>query len=268
MIDIAGYILAAFMGLTLGMIGGGGSILTVPIFVYVLSINPVKSTSYSLLVVGAAALFGALRYHFENLVNYRAAAIFGLPSLVSVYLTRRYLMPALPEEILVINGFLITKAIFIMVLFASLMVTTAYFMIRSNGKPTPPRNPHLTLRNLLIVAVEGSMVGIVTGIVGAGGGFLIVPALVLLVGLSMKEAVATSLLIIALKSLAGVIGDLQAHVTFDWVLLGYFLGFTLGGMFLGTHLAHRVSDGKLKKTFGWFVLILGVMMLCGQISQI
>ncbi|HBN22958.1 MAG TPA: permease [Holosporales bacterium] len=268
MIESIGYILAAFMGLSLGMIGGGGSILTVPILVYALSINPVKSTSYSLFIVGTAALFGALRYHFKNLVNYKAAALFGLPSLVSVYLTRRYLMPAIPEEVLVINGFLVTKAIFIMLLFTSLMVTTAYFMIRSNGKPTLPRKTHLTLQSLLIIALEGILVGGVTGIVGAGGGFLIVPALVLLVGLPMREAVATSLLIIALKSLAGVIGDLQAHVAFDWVFLFYFLGFTLGGMFLGTHFAHHISDVKLKKTFGWFVLILGIMMLSGQLSQI
>lgn len=268
MIESAGYILAAFMGLTLGMIGGGGSILTVPILVYVLNINPIKSTSYSLFIVGFAALFGALRYHVKNLVNYKAAALFGLPSLASVYLTRRFLMPAIPEEVLVLKGFIVTKAIFIMVIFASLMVTTAYFMIRSNGKPPAPRKSHLSLQSFMIIAMEGSVVGIITGIVGAGGGFLIVPALVLLVGLPMKEAVATSLFIIALKSLAGVVGDLQADVTFDWIFLSYFLGFTLGGMFLGTHLAHRVCEGKLKKIFGWFVLILGMMMLSAQLNQL
>lgn len=268
MIDLVGYILAAFMGLTLGLIGGGGSILTVPILVYVLGIHPVKSTSYSLLIVGVAALFGAIRYHFKGLVNYKAAAIFGIPSLLSVYLTRLYLMPAIPSEVLTINGFLITKAIVIMVLFASLMVITAYFMIRSNGKLTSSQNKVLTLQNACFIALEGSVVGIVTGIVGAGGGFLIVPALVLLVGMPMKEAVATSLLIIALKSLAGVVGDLQVHVSFDWLFLSYFLGFTLGGMFLGTYLAPRASDTKLKKSFGWFVLTLGVLMLGEQISKI
>lgn len=269
MIEIIGYILAAFMGLTLGLIGGGGSILTVPILVYVLGINPVKSTSYSLLVVGSAALFGAFRYHFKGLIQYKAAALFGLPSLASVYLTRLYLMPAIPDEILSIQGFLMTKAILIMVLFSSLMVVTAYFMIRSNGKPALSQgNKSLTLKHTCFIALEGSVVGLVTGIVGAGGGFLIVPALVLLVGLPMKEAVATSLLIIALKSLAGVVGDLQAHVSFDWLLLSYFLGFTLGGMFLGTYLAPRVSDTKLKKAFGWFVFVLGVAMLGEQFSKI
>tara|TARA_R110002095_G_scaffold215453_1_gene209685 strand:+ start:605 stop:1411 length:807 start_codon:yes stop_codon:yes gene_type:complete len=268
MIDIAGYFLATLMGLTLGLMGGGGSILTVPIFVYVLNINPVKATSYSLFVVGAAALFGAIRYHLKGLLDYKAAALFGFPSLFSVYLTRRYLIPAIPADVFSINGFLISKAILIMFLFATLMVAAATFMIGSNGKIAPPRNPHLTLQAALLIALEGSLVGVVTGSVGAGGGFLIVPSLVLLVGLPMKEAVATSLLVIAIQSLAGVVGDLQAHVAFDWIFLGYFLGFTLGGMLLGTYLAPYVSDVKLKHTFGWFVMILGVAMLGGQIRAL
>ena len=264
MTEILGHILASVMGLTLGLIGGGGSILTVPILVYIVGIDPIQATSYSLLIVGSAALFGAVRYHFKGQINYKDGFLFAIPSLLSVYLTRLFLMPAIPKTIVTLNGFIFTKALFVMCLFSGLMLITAYFMIKSNGKPAPAQGP-LTLKRAGFIALEGGLVGVVTGIVGAGGGFLIVPALVLFVGLPMRQAVATSLMIIALKSLAGVVGDLQAHVHFDVMFLAIFLGFTLGGMLLGTYLAPKVSDTKLKKAFGWFVLILGALMLIEQI---
>jgi uncharacterized protein len=266
--EILGYLLAAVMGLTLGLIGGGGSILTVPILVYVLKISPVLATSYSLVVVGSAAAFGAIRYHKMDLVSYKIGLIFGLPSLAAVYITRLYLIPALPEVFFEWNGISFTKDVFIMVFFSALMILTAIFMIRSNGAPTVSAKNGMGFTRAILTVFEGLFVGTVTGIVGAGGGFLIVPALVLLAGIPMKLAVGTSLFIIALKSLVGFAGDLQAGVELDITLLLFFLGATLIGMFAGTHYSKNVPEKRLKHLFGWFVLVLGIIMTIEQVYDL
>lgn len=246
------------IGIILGLIGGGGSILTVPVFVYLLYINPVTATAYSLFVVGVSALVGAIRNIQKGLVDFRTAIVFSIPAFIAVYISRKYLLPAIPEDLFTVGDFLITKNIGIMIFFAIIMLIASVSMIRSNGKTEPKAS---TKRfNYPLILLEGFIVGVLTGIVGAGGGFLIIPALVLLAKLPMKKAVATSLLIIAIKSLIGFIGDIET-MEIDWNFLLLFTGISVVGIFIGVSLNKYIKGEKLKKGFGWFVLLMAVFIL-------
>jgi uncharacterized membrane protein YfcA len=262
MTEIIGYALATVIGISLGLIGGGGSILTLPILVYLLGINPVLSTAYSLFIVGSTSLVGSVSYMKKGLVNYKTAIIFAIPSFIAVFLTRKYLMPAIPDELFTLGNFVVNKDLGIMVLFALVMLMASYSMITDN-KPEADENQALKY-NYPLIAAEGLVVGTLTGVVGAGGGFLIIPALVLLVRLPMKMAVGTSLLIIAAKSLIGFIGDL-GNQTIDWKFLLIFTGLSIMGIFVGTYLTKFIPGEKLKKSFGWFVLIMAVYILVKEI---
>jgi uncharacterized protein len=262
MTEIIGYALATVIGISLGLIGGGGSILTLPILVYLLGINPVLSTAYSLFIVGSTSLVGSVSYMKKGLVNYKTAIIFAIPSFIAVFLTRKYLMPAIPDELFTLVNFVVNKDLGIMVLFALVMLMASYSMITDN-KPEADENQALKY-NYPLIAAEGLVVGTLTGLVGAGGGFLIIPALVLLVRLPMKMAVGTSLLIIAAKSLIGFIGDL-GNQTIDWKFLLIFTGLSIMGIFVGTYLTKFIPGEKLKKSFGWFVLIMAVYILVKEI---
>ena len=262
MTEIIGYALATVIGISLGLIGGGGSILTLPILVYLLGINPVLSTAYSLFIVGSTSLVGSVSYMKKGLVNYKTAIIFAIPSFIAVFLTRKYLMPAIPDELFTLGNFVVNKDLGIMVLFAMVMLMASYSMITDN-KPEADENQALKY-NYPLIAAEGLVVGTLTGLVGAGGGFLIIPALVLLVRLPMKMSVGTSLLIIAAKSLIGFIGDL-GNQTIDWKFLLIFTGLSIMGIFVGTYLTKFIPGEKLKKSFGWFVLIMAVYILVKEI---
>lgn len=255
--EILGYVLAIVMGFTLGLLGGGGSILTVPILVYVLAIEPVLATAYSLFVVGSTAVIGAIRKSKEGLVDWRTGLIFAGPSLIAVFFTRYTLVPAIPETLFTLGDFSFTKQIAIMVFFALVMLLAAYSMIRGRKESEADKKD----LNIPLVLAEGLLVGLVTGLVGAGGGFLIVPALVLLVGLEMKIAVGTSLIIIAIKSLMGFLGDLGSGQEIDWNFLLLFSAFSIVGMFLGIYATQFVKPKALKKGFGWFVLVMGIFIL-------
>lgn len=256
---ILGYILAVLMGLTLGLIGAGGSILTVPILVYLLGVKPVVATGYSLLVVGSAALTGAFHYGRNGLVNLRAVLMFAAPAMLTVLATRTFIVPAIPDPILGIS-----KDIFIMLLFATLMILAAVFMLRP-VKTTPNRS-HVLNAGRVVKLISGSAgVGLLTGMVGAGGGFLIIPTLIALFGLHVKEAIGTSLAIIALNSLVGFQGDIAAGIPLDLPLLGTFLGLTLLGMWRGTTLSKRMEGEKLKKLFGMFTLLVGLAVLAEEL---
>ena len=204
---VIGFAAAILIGVSLGLIGGGGSILTVPVLVYILGIDPVLATAYSLFVVGSTSLVGAGTYMKKGLVNYKTALVFAIPSFIAVFLTRKFLVPALPDPLFSVGEAVVTKNIGIMVFFAIIMLAASYSMIRGN-KQKEDVEEELKF-NFPLFALEGSIVGVITGIVGAGGGFLIIPALVLLAKLPMKMAVGTSLLIIAAKSLIGFLGDLS-----------------------------------------------------------
>lgn len=264
LIEIIGFLGALLIGVVLGLIGGGGSILTVPIFVYVLSIDPVLATAYSLFVVGSAALVGTFRNAQKKMVDYRTGIVFAIPAFIAVYLTRRFVVPAIPDELFTFNNFEVTKDIGIMVFFAIIMLLAAFFMIKGRKNQEEEETETEISYNYPMIIVEGVFVGFLTGIVGAGGGFLIIPALVLLAKLPMKKAVATSLMIIAIKSLIGFIGDVQ-NITLDWTFLLSFTALSVVGIFLGIYLSNFIDGKKLKKGFGWFVLLMGVYIVLKEV---
>ncbi|MCK6594705.1 MAG: sulfite exporter TauE/SafE family protein [Bacteriovoracaceae bacterium] len=261
-----GYFASIFMGLSLGMIGGGGSILTVPILVYLFKVDPILATAYSLFIVGLTALFGGIGYLKKGEVDLKTGFIFAIPSFIGVYLTRAYFMPNLPDPVFSIGAHPISKALLIMGVFAILMLLASLSMIR-NKKETQKTEMSSTNRFILI-SLEGLIVGGITGFVGAGGGFLIIPALVVLVGLPMKIAVGTSLFIIAAKSLIGFLGDLQKQAYIDWRLMLTIAGIAIIGLFIGMFFSAKVPEKTLKKGFGYFVLIMGSFILFDQISKI
>ncbi|MGB5369931.1 MAG: sulfite exporter TauE/SafE family protein [Flavobacteriaceae bacterium] len=258
-LEILGYIGALLIGVVLGLIGGGGSILTVPVFVYLLYINPVVATAYSLFVVGVSSLVGALQNIRKGLVDFKTAIVFAIPAFIAVYATRKYMVPAIPDELFTVGGFLVTKDIGIMVFFALIMLMASYSMIKGKCKNCDDENAVVEY-NFPLIVLEGFVVGVITGIVGAGGGFLIIPALVMLAKLPMKKAVATSLLIIAIKSLIGFIGDVE-NLDIDWAFLFRFTALSVVGIFLGVWLNKFIDGNRLKKSFGWFVLLMGIYIL-------
>lgn len=257
-IDLIGYFGALIIGVVLGLIGSGGSILTVPIMVYLLGVNPVAATAYSLFVVGASALIGVINNIKQKLVDFRTATVFAIPAFIAVYITRKFIVPAIPDPIFSLWGFEVTKGIGIMLFFALIMIAASISMIRNNGKEDSAETK--VSFNYPLIILEGTVVGVLTGIVGAGGGFLIIPALVLLAKLPMKKAVATSLLIIAVKSLIGFIGDVQ-NLDIDWIFLLIFTGLSILGIFIGGYLNNFIDGKKLKKGFGWFVLVMGLYII-------
>jgi uncharacterized membrane protein YfcA len=265
--EIIGYIASIFMGLSLGMIGGGGSILTVPILVYLFGTNPITATAYSLFIVGSTALVGGISYLKKGEVDLKTGFIFAVPSFIGVYLTRAYVVPVLPDPVLSIGNFVFSKPLFIMLVFAILMVAASISMIKTKKAEAGKVELSPTAKFLLIGA-EGFIVGGVTGFVGAGGGFLIIPALVILVGMPMKIAVGTSLFIIAAKSLIGFTGDLQHNSQIDWSLLTTITAIAVFGLFIGMYLTKKVSERGLKKGFGYFVLLMGAFILLDQLKKL
>ncbi len=261
-IDIFGYLGAVAIGLILGLIGGGGSILTVPIFVYVFGIDPILSTAYSLFVVGFTALVGTIRNIQKDIIDYKTGFIFAIPAFISVFLTRMYIIPLLPDFIYQSGNLIISKELAIMIFFSGIMILSAIFMIKNRRKSE--NDLKKVVYNFPMIALEGIVVGFLTGIVGAGGGFLIIPALVLFAKLPMKKAVATSLMIIAFKSLIGFIGDVQ-NFEIDWTFLITFTSISIVGIFVGIYLNNFIDGKKLKKGFGWFVLFMGVYILIKEI---
>ncbi|MDH4070387.1 MAG: sulfite exporter TauE/SafE family protein, partial [Ignavibacteria bacterium] len=253
MIEISGYLAAVMIGVTLGLIGAGGSILTVPVLVYLMAVEPVLATSYSLFVVGLTALVGSIQYMRQGLVLYRTAVLFSIPAFAGVFLSRALILPSIPDPIVTVGESVMTKDLGVMLLFAVLMVLASVSMIRK--KEERPESTQEAAR--WKIWVDGFVVGILTGLVGAGGGFLIIPALVVLAKVPMKAAVGTSLLIIAVKSLLGFTGD-YALEGIDWMFLFMFSIFTVGGIVLGTYCSRFVPGKKLKPAFGWFVLAMGL----------
>lgn len=257
--EVLGYVGALVIGIVLGLIGGGGSILTVPVLVYLFGVNPVTATAYSLFVVGSSALVGAFKNMQKKRVDYRTAIVFSIPAFIAVYITRKFIVPAIPEHIINIGSIEVTKNIAIMLFFAFIMILASVSMIKEKKKENIVKTDKVRYNYPLII-IEGLIVGVLTGIVGAGGGFLIIPALVLLAKLPMKRAVATSLLIIAIKSLIGFIGDVQ-NMEIDWVFLMIFTFLSIIGIFVGVYLNRFINGEKLKKGFGWFVLFMGIYIV-------
>lgn len=264
--EVLGYVLAALVGISLGLVGSGGSILTVPILVYVMGINPVLATAYSLFIVGSTALVGGIQKSLQKVVNYKTVLIFGLPSIVAVYLTRILLIPVIPEVLFEVSGFSLTKPVFLMVLFAVVMVLASYTMIKPvvTDDSAAPAGQEFNYPMLFLL---GMGVGVLTGLVGVGGGFLIIPSLVFFARMPMKEAVGTSLNIIAANSLIGFTGDIQGDQYIDWKLILIFTFFAVAGIFYGNYLCKRIDGSKLKSGFGWFILVMGIYILIRELWQ-
>ncbi len=271
---VTGMIAAVVIGMLLGTLGGGGSILTVPVLVYVVGLPAVQATAYSLFVVGLSAAVGAVGYIRAGHVSIRVAAIFAAPSLVAVFLTRRFVVPAIPDPVFSLGSTAVGKDALIMTIFAVTMLLAALSMIRGclscrtepatsdDGADARPREHRLSLP---AVALEGLVVGTITGLVGAGGGFLIIPALVLIGRLDMKEAVGTSLVIITVKSLIGFLGDVGAATSIDWAFLLPFTAMTALGIIAGMIATRRVESARLRPVFGWFVLGMGALITIQEV---
>lgn len=259
---IAGYLASILIGLSLGLIGGGGSILTVPVLVYLFGIDPILGTAYSLFIVGVTSVIGSISYSRHSLVDVRTAIIFGLPSIVAVFLTRAYLVPAIPQEVLRLGDLIIDRSMMLMLLFAILMLVASIGMIRPTTKsPKSPQSARTHRKYpYILILIEGLVVGSLTGLVGAGGGFLIIPALVILGRLPMKQAIGTSLVIISAKSLLGFLGESGLR-DLDWGFLLSVTAFAILGIFLGMKLSHRIDGARLKPAFGWFVFVMGIYII-------
>ena len=256
--EILGYVGALFIGLVLGLTGGGGSILTVPILVYLMSVSPVTATAYSLFIVGTTSTFGAIQNYRKNLVDIKNGFIFAIPSFIAVYLTRKFIVPRIPE-IIIESPILITKNTFLMLFFAVIMIFGALSVLKKKSQD----NNNEEKRNLILIGIQTFTIGIIIGLVGAGGGFLIIPSLILFAKLPMRKAVGTSLFIIAMNSLVGFIGDVQ-NLVIDWVFLLTFSAISVVGIFIGMYLTKYTNESQLKKIFAYFVLVMAAIIFLNE----
>lgn len=259
-----GYIAAIFIGISLGLIGAGGSILTIPVLVYLIGISPVNATSYSLFIVGVSSAIGGLRYLRNNLISLRTLIVFGVPSVISIFLTRKYLLHAIPDHLFFIGTIEVTKNAALMLLLAVLMLLASFSMLRKAAPLKSNVQKNLEQYQYFLIFQQGIIVGALVGLVGAGGGFLIIPALVMLAKLSMKRAIGTSLAIISLNSIIGFLSDFGMH-QFDWSFLFIFSGFAIVGIIIGSYLSKYVSGVKLKPAFGWFILVMGIYIITKEL---
>lgn len=248
-----GYFGAFLVGIVLGLIGGGGSVLTLPILVYLFQIDPSVATGYSLLIVGLTSLVGSIQNVKNNMIDYKTGILFSIPAFWTVFLTRKYIVPKLPDIWFQTDTFSIEKSSAIMVLFAIVMVVASFSMIKSHKEKLALEIQKVKFSSLIAIGIA---VGLLAGFVGAGGGFLIIPALVFFAHLPMKKAVATSLMIISINSIIGFTGDIST-MGMDWIFLMKFTAFSVLGIFFGIYFNKFIPGEKLKKGFGWFVLLMG-----------
>lgn len=245
---------AVAIGVSLGLLGSGGSIITVPVLVYLIGQDEKLAIAGSLFIVGSIALVGSLQYIRLRMVDWRNVAIFGLPGMAGTWFGA-YLATWVP-------------GIVQLTLFAVVMLLASYLMLR----PVDLTAKQATRRDGWKIAMDGLVVGVVTGLVGVGGGFLIVPALVLLGGLAIHTAVATSLVIIALKSFSGFIKYLDVleaqQLSLDWPILLVVSALGIGGSIAGAHVASRLPQQQLKRGFGFFLVVMGIYILAQSVPQV
>ncbi len=253
-----GYVLAVFVGMILGMLGSGGSILCVPILVYVMSIEPTIATAYSLFVIGTTSLVGGMQKAKQQLVDFRKVVLFGIPTVITVFITRKVIVPKIPTVVFTSDFFTLSKSVLIMIVFAIVMIVSSIKMIRPSKAIVDNTDEKL---NYYRIGLQGIFIGLISGFVGAGGGFLIIPTLLFLAKTPMKTAVGTSLFIVASQSLIGFLGDIEANENIDWKLLLLFTACSILGIFIGNFVAKKVAGEKLKTAFGWFVLAMGIYII-------
>lgn len=265
--EILGYIAIILAGVSIGLIGAGGGILTVPILVYLFAVNPVLATAYSLFLVGSTSLVGVIPKYLSKNISFKTALIFGVPSMISVFLTRKFILPEIPNTAFHIGQIAVSKSLFLMVLFAILMIFAARSMLKKKALPTDSQIDNNSIAPIF-VSLLGFLEGCLTGLVGAGGGFIIIPILTLLAKIEIKKAIGTSLLIVAVKSLIGSIGDVTSgYLEIDWSFLLTISSLSIFGMFIGNALSKKIDGQRLKSGFGWFILIMGIYILIKEVSR-
>lgn len=256
-LEIIGYLGALLIGVSLGLIGGGGSILAVPVLAYLFNINEKTATAYSLFVVGFSALVGGLKQHLKGYVDWKTAIVFGVPAIIGVTTIRYFIIPILPNTLFSYNNITFTRRMAMFGLFALLMFPAGIAMLKTRKEVNVNKKVKY---NYPLILIEGLFVGALTGLIGAGGGFLIIPALVILAKVKMKVAIATSLIIIAAKSLLGFfLGD-AITMNVNWSFLILFTTISLIGIFLGSYLSNFVDGKKLKKGFGYFIFLMAIFI--------
>ncbi len=254
--EIIGYIASILIGVVLGLLGGGGSILSIPILVYLFGVEPVMASAYSLFIVGVTSFVGAIPKYREHLIHLKTGILFGIPSIIAIFCTRKWIVPAIPDVVFNAGSFMMTKRELLLGLFALLMVLASFSLIRKKKEIASNSQRFRTF----LVIIEGILIGFLTGLVGAGGGFLIIPALVFLTGLSFKTAVGTSLFIIAINSLFGFFGDLLNY-KIEWGFLLSITALAAVGILAGNFLSRRILSFYLRKAFGWLTLLMGCWIL-------
>jgi len=255
MLHLIGYALAVVIGFALGMVGGGGSILVIPVLVFFFKIDPTLATTYSLFIVGLSALCGSSTQWKEGNISFRAVAQFGIPSVMVLFIVRRWLLPAVPAVVFNGGGMVISKSLLVMVLFTTLMLAVGYTMVRQK-KYTPGESVQ---RPRLIL--QGALTGAVTGFIGIGGGFIIVPSLVLFAGLPMRKAIGTSLVIISINCAVGILSNLTTTGSLNYPFLLRFAFLAAIGILLGTWFIGLIPDRNLKPVFGWIILGMSFFMI-------
>lgn len=258
--EIIGYIASVFIGISLGLIGGGGSILALPILVYLFKVNPEQATTYSLFIVGLTSILGAFNHYRLGNLKIKFALWFGIPSVVSLVIMREFLMPIMPDHLFTFAHLEVTKNLLILVVFALLMIATSFSMIRNSPKSANPHQP-----NTVMLLLIGWQVGFLIGFLGAGGGFLIIPALLYFANLPIKQAIGTSLFIIFINSLIGFSTDLMSGVTLNISLLFGISIMAILGLFIGSYLSKKIDGSQLKPIFGWFILLMGVYIITKEL---
>lgn len=260
--EIIGYVAAVLIGLSLGLTGGGGSILTVPVLVYLFGIEPVLATGYSLFIVGATSFAGGIRAYMYKQVDFRAVSLFGIPSIFSIFIARHFILPVIPDTITLFN-YTVSKGSFLMIVFALLMLVAAFFMMKPRNEEEKESADDQQYKSIALF-IPGLLVGLLTGLLGAGGGFMIIPALVLILQLPMKKAIGTSLHIIAINSMFGFLFSLKQY-TFNWKMLMIVTLLAIVGVIAGTWFAKRIENKMLRRVFGWFVLAMGIYIVIKEL---
>ena len=258
--EYLGYFASIIIGLSLGLVGGGGSILTIPILVYLFKIDPELATSYSLFIVGITAASGCVSHYRMGNLQIKSALYFAIPSIFSILIIREVIFPQIAETLFSIASYKISKSFLIMIVFSILMMAASISMIKKNNVVVTTGNTNFTQLGII-----GFLVGIVTGFLGAGGGFLIIPALLFFARLPMKQAIGTSLFIIFINSSIGFGGDLYIGTPIDYGFLLIISGIAFIGMLIGTQLSKQIDGAKLKPIFGWFVLIMGIYIITKEL---
>lgn len=241
----------------MGLTGAGGSILSVPVFTYLAKIDVVTATAYSLFVVGLTAFAGTLTHLKRKTLRIKEGLYYGIPSVISIILTREYFVQHLPEIFVKFNGYEITKQNFLMGLFSIFMIAAGLSMIKEKKIAVEENNPEI---NLLSLSLQGLLLGVVMGLLGAGGGFLIVPALVQIAKMPIKSAIATSMMIISVNAFSGFFGSIQ-FVEINWGFLISFGALMVAGVIAGSIFSTKINAKILKPAFGYFIILISILII-------